>query len=91
MAATIKMIDEKLNQVIVLLGKLVSQGHANPRRLMRLKEAASYISVSPWKLRGLVQSGEIPVVKNNDGAGGGVWLLDVRDLDAWVSRRKVTF
>jgi excisionase family DNA binding protein len=90
MRPTSKTVEEKLDQVIVLLGKLVSQQPSNPRRLMRLKEAANYVSISPWKLRGLVQSGEIPVVKNNDRAGGGAWLLDVRDLDDWVSRTKVT-
>ena len=92
MVQTSKTIEDKLDQVIVLLGKLVSQERTNrrPSRLMRLKDAASYICVSPWKMRGLVQSGEIPVVKNNDGASGGVWLLDVRDLDEWIDRTKVT-
>jgi hypothetical protein len=45
--------------------------------------------VSPWKLRGLIQRGEMPVVKNGDG-DGGVWLLDVRDLDSWIDRSKMT-
>lgn len=89
MRPTNKTIVEKLDQVIVLLGKLVSQNHATPRRLMRLKEAASYMSVSPWKLRGLIQGGEIPIVRSGDSAGG-VWLLDLRDLDEWISRTKMT-
>jgi excisionase family DNA binding protein len=79
---------EKLDKIIDLLGKLASAERPRPRRLLRLKEAASYISVSPWKLRGMIQGGEIPVVRNGDGAGG-VWLLDTKDLDEWINRTKV--
>ena len=82
-------IEGKLDEIILLLGKLVSQERPNPRRLLRLKEAACYVSVSPWKLRGLIQNGEIPIVRNGDGAGG-VWLLDIKDLDAWINRTKAT-
>ncbi len=55
------------------------------RRLLRLKEAAGYLSLSPWKLRHIVQCGELPVVKYAENAP---WLLDVRDLDLWVERNK---
>jgi len=49
MRLTSKTIEQKLDQVIVLLGKLASQERTNrrPSRLMRLKDAASYICVSP--------------------------------------------
>jgi excisionase family DNA binding protein len=57
------------------------------RRLLRLKEAGHYVSLSPWKLRKMVQDGQLPVVKYGDNAP---WLLDVRDLDAWVDRNKET-
>jgi hypothetical protein len=82
-------IEDKLDQIIVLLGKLVSKERSDPHRLLRLKEAAGYISVSPWKLRGLIQKGEIAIVKNRNGVGG-VWLLDIRDLDDWINRSKAT-
>lgn len=55
------------------------------RRLLRLKEAAEYVSLSPWKLRKLVQDGHLPVVKYGENAP---WLLDLRDLDGWVERHK---
>jgi excisionase family DNA binding protein len=55
------------------------------RRLLRLREAAQYVSLSPWKLRRLVQDGQLPVVKYGENAP---WLLDVRDLDNWVDRHK---
>jgi excisionase family DNA binding protein len=57
----------------------------NPKRLLRLKPAAAYLSLSPGKLRAIVQKGELPVVKY----GGNVpWLLDVKDLDQWIDRHK---
>ena len=82
-------IEGKLDEIIALLAKLASQERPNPRRLLRLKEAAQYISVSPWKLRGLIQTGQIEIVKNGDGPGG-VWLVDIKDLDAWINRTKAT-
>ena len=52
---------------------------------MRLREAAQYLCLSPWKLRHIIQSGQLPIVTYNDNAP---WLLDVRDLDGWVDRHK---
>jgi excisionase family DNA binding protein len=57
------------------------------RRLLRLKEAAVYVSLSPWKLRKLVQDGQLPIIKYGDNVP---WLLDVHDLDGWVERHKQT-
>jgi hypothetical protein len=59
------------------------------RRLLRLKPASEYLSISPGALRGLCQRGEIPVIRLNDGERVP-WLLDVRDLDGWVERSKAT-
>ena len=80
---------DRLDEIICLLRTFNSAERPKPCRLLRLKDAAVYVSLSPWKLRGLIQSGEIPVVRNGDGAAG-VWLLDRKDLDDWVSRAKVT-
>jgi hypothetical protein len=55
------------------------------RRLLRLKPAAEYLSLSPAKLRALIQACEIPVVKYGENAP---WLIDVRDLDYWIERSK---
>lgn len=55
------------------------------RRLLPTRDAAAYLSVSPWQLRNLVHTGQIPVVQH---AEGGRFLLDVRDLDAWIERNK---
>jgi len=58
-----------------------------PKRLLRVRDAAQYLSVSPWKLRRLVQDGLLPIIQHSDGAP---WLLDVRDLDSFIERNKRT-
>jgi excisionase family DNA binding protein len=57
------------------------------QRLIRTKEAASYLSMSDWKLRRLIQDGAFPVVQDQEG---GPFLLDVRDLDSYVANQKRT-
>jgi excisionase family DNA binding protein len=54
-------------------------------RLLKAKSAAKYLSMSTWKLRNLVQAGEIPCVI---GDGTSPWLFDIKDLNAWIERRK---
>ena len=55
------------------------------RRLLRTKEAAEYLSLSPWKLRRLIKEGRLPVVQDADGSP---FLLDLRDLDSYIERNK---
>ena len=55
------------------------------KRLLRVKDAAQYLSISPWKVRKLVQVGLLPVVQASEG---GAWRVDVRDLDAFIERNK---
>ena len=57
------------------------------RRLLRLKPASEYLSISPAKLRAIVQQENLPVIGLAEN-GHAPWLLDVRDLDAWVDRTK---
>jgi molybdopterin-guanine dinucleotide biosynthesis protein A len=38
------------------------------RRLIRTKEAATYLSMSDWKLRRLIQEGTFPVVQDHEEA-----------------------
>jgi hypothetical protein len=56
------------------------------RRLVRLKAAAEYVSLSTWKLRDVIQRGEIPLVQYGDNTP---WLLDIHDLDRWIELHKV--
>jgi excisionase family DNA binding protein len=55
------------------------------RRLIRTKEAATYLSMSDWKLRRLIQEGTFPVVQDHEG---GPFLLDLRDLDGYIESHK---
>ncbi len=55
------------------------------RRLIRTKEAATYLSMSEWKLRRLIQDGAVPFIQDHEGAP---FLLDVRDLDAYIESNK---
>lgn len=55
------------------------------RRLLKVKQAAAYMSISPWTVRKLVQSQQLRIVKLDDR---GPWLLDVRDLDQFIETRK---
>jgi hypothetical protein len=57
------------------------------RRLLRLRPASEYLSISPATLRVIVQREGLPVIRLAEG-GHAPWLLDIRDLDAWVERTK---
>jgi len=58
------------------------------RRLLRLRPASEYLSISPAKLREIVQREGLPVIRLAQN-GHAPWLLDVRDLDAWIERTKI--
>ena len=55
-------------------------------RLVRIKQAAAYLSMSPAKIRNLVQSGSIPVVRGESIYAP--WLFDIRDLDKYIDQHK---
>jgi hypothetical protein len=59
-----------------------------PRRLLRTKEAALYLGMSPGKLRRLTQSGELPIIQHDEHAP---WLYDLRDLDTLIEKSKHRF
>ena len=67
--------------------KRLPQGNPSlvPPRLWKTNDAASYLGISPWKLRTLVQSGEISYIA---GDGTSPWLFDKQDLDRWIETRK---
>jgi hypothetical protein len=84
-----KTIETRLDVIINLLAKLVSKERPNPRRLLRIAEAAEYLHLSPWALRGIVQRGELSIIKLGEN-GHSPWLFDTRDLDDWINRTKAT-
>ena len=57
----------------------------HPRRLLRTKQAAEYLSMSEWKLRRLIQDEIIPFLQDQEG---GPFLLDLRDFDAYIDGNK---
>jgi excisionase family DNA binding protein len=56
-------------------------------RLVKTKQAAEYMAISRWKLRNLVQQGLIPYIED----GTSPWRFDLRDLDAYIERRRRVF
>lgn len=56
-------------------------------RLLKTRDASRYLGISAWKLRSLVQAGEIPCIL---GSGTSPWLFDLRDLDHWIEAQKQT-
>lgn len=65
---------------------MCSNSHIAPR-LLKTRQAARYLGISAWKLRNLVQAGEIGCIL---GDGTSPWLFDLQDLDSWIERRKQT-
>jgi hypothetical protein len=55
-------------------------------RLIRLAVAARYLSMSCGKLRLIIQRGELSVIKSD---GTSPWLIDIREIDAWIEANKV--
>jgi hypothetical protein len=56
-----------------------------PKRLLRTKEAARYLGMSPGKLRRLTQCGDLPIIKHDEHSP---WLYDVYDLDDHIDKSK---
>ena len=65
--------------------QILSKSSIPKRRLLRTREAAEYLGLSPWKLRRLIQCGQLPVVQDTDGSP---FMLDLRDLDGYIERNK---
>jgi excisionase family DNA binding protein len=57
-------------------------------RLLRLKPAARYLSVSVRTLRREIQAGHIPYIQLNHHAP---WLVAVSDLEQWIERSRNDF
>ena len=54
------------------------------KRLYSVKEAGKYLGRSPWAIRHLIWSGELPQVRQ-----GRRVFVDIVDLDQFVERFKV--
>lgn len=56
-----------------------------PKRLLRTKEAAQYLGMSPGKLRRLTQCGDLPIIQHDERSP---WLYDLHDLDNHIDKSK---
>jgi hypothetical protein len=54
---------------------------------MPLKGAAEYLGLTVWGMRERIWAGDIPVVRF---PGGRKMYVDVRDLESFIERNKVT-
>jgi len=57
------------------------------RRLLRMKEAAAYLAMSPCSLRRMVARREIGYI--SAGANTSAWRFDIRELDAWIQTHRI--
>jgi excisionase family DNA binding protein len=48
-------------------------------RLLRIKDAAKYLALTPYSMRELARAGTIPFIQV-----GHRWLFDIRELDRFV-------
>jgi hypothetical protein len=78
---------DRLDTIADLLRDIAAK--ERPPRLLRLKPAAAYLSISVGALRGLIQKGEIEVVKVSEHGEHAPWLVDVRTLDEFIQRNKI--
>lgn len=53
------------------------------RRLMKVKEAATYLALSAREIYVMIAAGELPPVKR-----GRMTMIDIQDLDRWIARNK---
>jgi hypothetical protein len=63
---------------------------AMAKRALRIRDAANYLSVSPRRVRSLVQKGALQLIKLDEDSQHSPWLIDIRDLDNLVEKSKVT-
>ena len=66
----------------------VQRGADIPPRLLDIQDSARYLSMSDKAIRELIAEGELPYVQKIPGRSP--YLLDVRDLDRWIERSKIT-
>ena len=74
-------------QIVPGISRLMRVSDTIPKRLLRTKEAAQYLGMSPGKLRRLTQSGELPIIQHDERAP---WLYDLHDLDSHIEKCKRT-
>lgn len=57
-----------------------------PKRLFSIPESGVYIARGVYGVRTLVWNGELPIVRH-----GRKIFIDVKDLDSFIERNKITY
>jgi excisionase family DNA binding protein len=63
--------------------KALNITEATNRRLLSIEEGAVYLSLSKREVYNMIAIGELPTVTH-----GRRKMLDIRDVDQWIERRK---
>lgn len=56
-------------------------------KVMRTREAAKYLAISPWKLRRLAHEGKVAYISDDDATSALRFL--VADLDGYLNKCRV--
>lgn len=78
----IEALAERVAERLSSPGK-ARNGNSRPTRLVTLKEAAGYLSLSLSTIKNMLVSSELRVVSR-----GGRRMIDIQDLDLWIERNK---
>jgi excisionase family DNA binding protein len=62
----------------------VHQGESR-KRMMRVRDTAHYLSLSPWTVRDMAHRGELRFVQATEQSP---MLFDIQDLDRWIEQSK---
>lgn len=65
--------------------KALNINDATSRRLLSIEEGASYLSLSKREIYNMIAARELPAVTH-----GRRKMLDIRDLEVWVTQNKCT-
>jgi hypothetical protein len=77
----------KRNGTIERTAAPMKTGQTGPR-LLTLKKAAEFLGLTEWAMRSRVWSGDIPFVRF---PGGRKIYIDIRDIERFIERNKMTF
>ena len=63
--------------------KALNLSEVTNRRLFSIEEGATYLALSKREVYNMIGTGDLPAVSH-----GRRKMLDVRDLDEWITRKK---
>ncbi len=66
----------------------VQRGAEITPRLLDIDDSARYLAMSDKAVRELITNGELPYIQKVPGRSP--YLIDIRDLDKWIERAKIS-